>query len=105
MNFTITQAAADRINSAIKTKGAGLRIYVEGGGCSGFQYGFMVAETKDADDAVFEKDGAFVVIDIMSAPYLEGAELDFEKDLMSESFIIRNPSATTTCGCGESFGV
>lgn len=107
MNFTITSAAAEKINELINgnPNARGLRVYVEGGGCSGFQYGFMYAETKDDDDTVFEKDGAHVVIDIMSAPYLEEAVLDFEKDVMSEHFVIRNPNAQTKCGCGHSFSV
>src|SRR5918999_1279490 len=80
----------------------GLRIYVQGGGCSGFSYGMVLDEPTD-DDQIFEKDGIKVIIDPMSMRYLEGAEVDYKEDLMGGGFAIKNPNATSTCGCGHSF--
>ena len=87
-----------------------LRVYVTGGGCSGFQYGFVFEETINADDTVvsrtLDKDGApevLLLVDPMSLQYLEGSEIDYKEDLEGAQFIIRNPNATTTCGCGSSF--
>ena len=82
-----------------------LRIFIEGGGCSGFQYGFEFAEQPADDDAIVEKDGVKMVVDPMSYQYLMGAEVDYKNDLQGARFIINNPNATTTCGCGSSFGV
>jgi len=80
----------------------GLRIYVQGGGCSGFSYGMVLDEAADGDQ-VFEKEGVKVIIDPMSLRYLEGAEVDYKEDLMGGGFAIKNPNATSTCGCGHSF--
>ena len=80
-----------------------LRIYVSGGGCSGFQYGFAFEETAGADDTMLEKHGVRVLIDPISLPYLAGAEVDFEDGLDGSRFVIRNPNAKRTCGCGSSF--
>jgi iron-sulfur cluster assembly accessory protein len=82
--------------------GGGLRIYVQGGGCSGFQYGMVLDEVAEGDQ-VFDKDGIKVIVDAMSARYLEGAEVDYKDDLMGGGFAIKNPNAVSTCGCGHSF--
>lgn len=82
-----------------------LRVFVSGGGCSGFQYGFSFDETAGEDDTVVEKGGVSLLIDPMSFQYLVGAEIDYEEGLEGARFVIRNPNATSTCGCGESFNV
>lgn len=82
-----------------------LRVFVQGGGCSGFQYGFTFAEEQDEDDFAYEFDGVNVVVDAMSIDYLRNAEIRYQDDIMGSSFVIDNPAATTTCGCGSSFGV
>lgn len=82
-----------------------LRVYVQGGGCSGFQYGFTFDEQANEDDTVVEKNGVKVLIDSMSIQYLSGAEIDYREDVSGSQFVIRNPNATTTCGCGSSFSV
>ncbi len=87
-------------NAALK-----LRIYVTGGGCSGFQYGFTFDETVNEGDTVVEKDGVSLLIDPMSYQYLVGAEIDYTEGLQGAHFVIRNPNASTTCGCGSSFSV
>ena len=81
-----------------------LRVFVQGGGCSGFSYGFTFDNQQD-DDFVLEKEGTKVLVDALSMSYLEGAEIDFKKDIGSAQFIIKNPNATNTCGCGSSFSV
>jgi iron-sulfur cluster insertion protein len=80
-----------------------LRVFVQGGGCSGFQYGFTFDENQADDDFMIEQDGVKVLVDAMSMTYLEGAEIDYKKDLTSAQFVIKNPNATNTCGCGSSF--
>ena len=80
-----------------------LRTFVQGGGCSGMQYGFTFDEDKNEDDFDFDFDGVPVVVDSMSAQYLQGAKIDYKEDLMGASFSINNPNAETTCGCGSSF--
>ncbi|GAB6067997.1 iron-sulfur cluster insertion protein ErpA [Methylothermus subterraneus] len=82
-----------------------LRVYITGGGCSGFQYGFTFDERAAEDDTVIEKHGVTVLVDSMSLPYLQGAEIDYKEDLAGARFVIRNPNAKTTCGCGSSFAV
>ena len=82
-----------------------LRVFVTGGGCSGFQYGFTFDEIVNEDDFSVEKDGLTFLIDPMSYQYLIGAEIDYSESLHGSQFIIRNPNATTTCGCGSSFSV
>ena len=82
-----------------------LRIFVQGGGCSGFQYGFTFDELINEDDTLVQKNGVQLLIDPMSFQYLIGAEIDYREDLDGAQFIIRNPNATTTCGCGSSFSV
>ena len=80
-----------------------LRVFVQGGGCSGFQYGFTFDEETNEDDTVMEKNGVQLLIDAMSYQYLVGAEIDYKEDLEGAQFVIKNPNATTTCGCGSSF--
>ena len=80
-----------------------LRVFVQGGGCSGFQYGFTFDENQADDDFVIEQDDVRVLVDAASMTYLSGAEIDYKKDLTSAQFVIKNPNATNTCGCGSSF--
>lgn len=80
-----------------------LRVFVTGGGCSGFQYGFTFEDTANDDDTVVERDSVSLLIDPMSLQYLAGAEIDYTEGLQGSQFVIRNPNATTTCGCGSSF--
>jgi len=87
-------------NPAIK-----LRVFVQGGGCSGFQYGFTFDEDQNEDDFVIEKNNVSVMIDSMSYQYLMGSVIDYREDLQGSQFVINNPSATSTCGCGSSFSV
>lgn len=82
-----------------------LRVFVQGGGCSGFQYGFTFDEDINDDDTVLVKDGVRLLVDSMSLQYLIGAEIDYKDDLEGSQFVIKNPNATTTCGCGSSFSV
>ena len=82
-----------------------LRVFVSGGGCSGFQYGFTFDEVANEDDTVLNKNGVQLLIDPMSAQYLMGAEIDYTEGLEGSQFVIKNPNATTTCGCGSSFSV
>ena len=80
-----------------------LRVFVQGGGCSGFQYGFTFDEISNDDDMIVEKGGVQLLIDAMSFQYLTGAEIDYKEDLTGSQFVIRNPNASSTCGCGSSF--
>lgn len=82
-----------------------LRVFVQGGGCSGFQYGFTFDEDKNEDDFDLEFDGVVVLIDSMSAQYLQGAKIEYTEDAMGATFAIKNPNAQTTCGCGSSFSI
>jgi iron-sulfur cluster insertion protein len=82
-----------------------LRVFVQGGGCSGMQYGFTFDEEQNEDDFDFAYDEVKVIVDAMSMQYLQGASIDYKDDLMGASFVINNPNATTTCGCGSSFAV
>lgn len=82
-----------------------LRIFVQGGGCAGFQYGFEFVEKAEDDDTRIEKDGVTFLVDSMSYQYLVGASVDYKDDLDGKQFVIKNPNATTTCGCGSSFSV
>jgi iron-sulfur cluster assembly accessory protein len=107
MNVTVTERAAKRIGDILKTEPAGtmLRVSVEGGGCSGFQYRFDMDHSRAEDDAVIERGGATVLIDSLSLGYLAGAEIDYVDDLIGASFKINNPNATASCGCGTSFAL
>ena len=105
---SITQNAVQRLATLIASKEKSnlmLRVYVQGGGCSGFQYGFEFEEQKEEDDFEFERDGVKVLVDAMSFQYLMGSEIDFIDDLMGTRFVVSNPNATTTCGCGSSFAM
>lgn len=104
---TVSDAAIARISTILKaTPGPNaLRISVEGGGCSGFSYRYDLTETGEPDDLVIERDGARVLIDQVSLPYLDGSVVDFVDDLMGQSFQIRNPNAVAACGCGTSFSI
>lgn len=101
-----TDSAAQKVGALIADEGNDnlkLRVYVSGGGCSGFQYGFTFDEEVNEDDTSVENAGVKVLIDSMSIQYLAGAEIDYKEDLSGAQFVIRNPNATTTCGCGSSF--
>jgi iron-sulfur cluster assembly accessory protein len=104
---TLSERAARRIARILSAEpgGTALRISVSGGGCSGFQYGFDLDKTRADDDLIVERDGAVVVIDPVSLPYMGGSEIDFVDDLIGQSFQIRNPNATASCGCGTSFSI
>ena len=104
---TLTERAARRIGQILEGEPAGsmLRVSVEGGGCSGFQYKFDFTGTKADDDLVLARDGATVVVDPVSVQYMEGAEIDYVDDLIGASFRVNNPVATASCGCGTSFSV
>ncbi|MEM6406352.1 MAG: iron-sulfur cluster insertion protein ErpA [Pseudomonadota bacterium] len=106
--LVFTQAAAGKVAELIEEEGnpeLKLRIYIQGGGCSGFQYGFTFDETLQEGDESVMTDGVTLLIDPMSAQYLTGAEVDYSEGLQGAQFVIRNPNATTTCGCGSSFSV
>lgn len=106
-SFTVTERAARRIAQilAAETKPSVLRVSVEGGGCSGFQYKFDIQEAPAPDDMVIEQDGAKVVVDPVSLQYMDGSALDYVNDLIGASFKIENPQATAACGCGTSFSL
>lgn len=101
-----TESAASKVKSLIEEEGNSnlkLRVFVSGGGCSGFQYGFTFDEAVNEGDTSVEKNGVTLLIDPMSYQYLVGAEIDYTEGLEGAQFVIRNPNATTTCGCGSSF--
>lgn len=104
---TMTERAARRIGEILRTEpsGAMLRVSVEGGGCSGFQYKFDVERAKGEDDIVLARDGATVLIDSVSLQYLAGSEIDYVDDLIGASFKVNNPQAKASCGCGTSFSL
>ena len=106
--IVFTESAAAKVADLIAEEGNPdlmLRVFVQGGGCSGFQYGFTFDEVKNEDDTTLSKNGVSLVIDPMSFQYLVGAEIDYKEDLQGAQFVIKNPNATTTCGCGSSFSV
>ncbi len=105
--ITLSERAARRISRILSGEpdGTVLRVSVSGGGCSGFQYGFDLERTRASDDIVVERDGAVVVIDPVSLPYMGGSQIDFVDDLIGQSFQISNPNATASCGCGTSFSI
>ncbi|MBY0568872.1 MAG: iron-sulfur cluster assembly accessory protein [Hyphomonadaceae bacterium] len=106
-DIALTATAAERIKSIVAAEpaGAGLRVAVEGGGCSGFQYEIGVAPSANADDVVIERDGARLFVDPVSLPFLLGSQVDWVDELIGASFKIKNPNATSACGCGVSFAV
>lgn len=106
--ITVSDSAVKRIAHLMKQEGsdgAMLRVTVSGGGCSGFQYGFSFDDAVNGDDRLFGRDGVTVVIDEISLELLEGAEIDFVEDLAGSAFAIRNPNASSSCGCGTSFAI
>ncbi|MBU6258650.1 MAG: iron-sulfur cluster insertion protein ErpA [Burkholderiales bacterium] len=103
-----TDSAARKVKDLVDEEGnpdLKLRVFVQGGGCSGFQYGFTFDEVVNEDDTQMAKNGVTLLIDAMSLQYLGGAEIDYKEDLQGAQFVIKNPNATTTCGCGSSFSV
>jgi iron-sulfur cluster assembly accessory protein len=106
-DVALTQAAAARIKAVVAAEpaGAGLRVAVEGGGCSGFQYNIAVAPGAEPRDPVVERDGARLFVDPVSLPFLLGAEVDWVEELIGASFKVKNPNAKSGCGCGVSFSV
>ncbi len=103
-----TQAAATKVRELILEEAnpaLKLRVYITGGGCSGFQYGFTFDEQIEEGDVAVSRDDVTLVIDPLSFQYLEGAEVDYSESLQGARFVIRNPNAATTCGCGSSFGI
>lgn len=104
--LVFSDAAAAKVRELIDEEGNAalkLRVFVQGGGCSGFQYGFTFDEVVNEDDTTMERNGVTLLIDAMSYQYLVGAEIDYKEDLEGSQFVIKNPNATTTCGCGSSF--
>lgn len=104
--FLFTDSAAVKVGELIReedNENLKLRVYITGGGCSGFQYGFTFDEEIADDDTMIEKKGVTVLIDSMSIQYLEGAEIDYKESVEGSQFVVRNPNAVTTCGCGSSF--
>jgi iron-sulfur cluster insertion protein len=106
--IVFTEAAASKVAALIQEEGNPelmLRVYIQGGGCSGFQYGFTFDENENEGDVRVVTNGVTLLIDPMSMQYLMGAEIDYSEGLQGAQFVIRNPNATTTCGCGSSFSV
>ena len=104
----VSDAAVSRIKQLIANKGQGdlkFRVHIQGGGCSGFQYGFQLDEQMLEDDIVLKHDGVDVLVDPLSMQYLQDAEVDFKNDLQGSRFFVDNPNAETTCGCGSSFSI
>ena len=106
-SMTVSDRAVRQIARLIAQEGgkAMFRVSVSGGGCSGFQYGFTLDDARAEDDLVIERDGAVVLVDTVSLAYLAGSELDYVEDLIGASFQMRNPNATSSCGCGTSFAI
>ena len=104
----VSDSAVAKVRSLIEEEGNNdlkLRVYVTGGGCSGFQYGFTFDEAVADDDSIVERDGVKVLVDAMSYPYLLGSRVDYEEGLQGAKFVIQNPNAASTCGCGSSFSI
>ena len=104
--LVFTEAAANKVKQLIDEEGnpeLKLRVFVSGGGCSGFQYGFTFDEVTNEDDTAMEKNGVTLLVDAMSYQYLVGAEIDYTEGVEGAQFVIKNPNATSTCGCGSSF--
>ncbi|HEN8712057.1 MULTISPECIES: iron-sulfur cluster insertion protein ErpA [Pseudomonas] len=103
-----THGAAQKVKTLVSEEGNDrlkLRVFVTGGGCSGFQYGFTFDEDVAEDDTIVEREGVSLVVDPMSFQYLAGAEVDYQEGLEGSRFVIKNPNAATTCGCGSSFSI
>lgn len=104
----ITESAASRVRELIKTRGGAdlkLRVFVQGGGCSGFEYGFQLDDVRAEDDTEVDAGGVSVLVDALSLQYLDGATIDFRNDLQGMRFVVTNPNASSTCGCGSSFAI
>lgn len=106
-SMSVSESAAKQIAKILsgEPEGTMLRISVEGGGCSGFQYNFTLDDARTDDDLVIERDGATVLVDTVSLMYMAGSELDYVDDLIGQSFQVKNPNATAACGCGTSFSI
>lgn len=104
---TLSDRAAAQVSKVLSREAPGsfLRVSVNGGGCSGFQYAFDIVTDREADDLALERDGAVVLIDPVSIDYMRGARIDYVNDLIGQSFKIENPNATASCGCGTSFAL
>ena len=108
MNIQMSARAADKVSELIQDEGNDelkLRVFVTGGGCSGFSYGFTFDDDIAQDDTVVKRSGVTMVVDPMSYQYLVGAEVDFREDLQGSQFVVTNPNASSTCGCGNSFAI
>ena len=106
--ITVTESAASKIKDLLAEENkaeSGLRVFVQGGGCSGFQYGLMIEENGGVGDQTYESNGIKLYVDPVSLSYLKGAEVDFVDTITGGGFTIKNPNATSTCGCGSSFNV
>ncbi|MBL28809.1 MAG: iron-sulfur cluster insertion protein ErpA [Rhodospirillaceae bacterium] len=106
--LSMTDGAASRINRIVEEEGLpglALRVSVSGGGCSGFQYGFTLDDARNADDLSLEHDGATIVVDEMSLSLLQGSQIDWQESLEGATFVVKNPNATASCGCGTSFSI
>lgn len=106
--LVFTDTAANKVKSLVEEEqnpNLKLRVYITGGGCSGFQYGFTFDEKTNEDDLIIEKNGVALVVDPMSLQYLVGGTIDYTEGLQGSRFVVDNPNATTTCGCGSSFSV
>ncbi len=106
--IVLSERAADKVRRLMDAEGnpaLKLRVFITGGGCSGFSYGFTFDEEVAEDDAVVERDGVTMVVDALSYPYLTGAQVDYQEDLQGAQFVVANPNAAATCGCGNSFAI
>lgn len=106
--ISVTSSAVDKLKGLVNEEqnaNQNLRVYITGGGCAGFSYGFKFDNGINEMDTIIEKDAVKVVIDSLSIQYLDGSELDYQESLMGSRFVINNPNATTTCGCGSSFSI
>lgn len=107
-NIAFSDRAASKVKHLIEADGDAslrLRVFVTGGGCNGFSYGFTFDDEVAEDDAVIDREGVFMVVDAMSYPYLDGSEVDYVEDLNGAQFVVTNPNAAATCGCGNSFSI
>ncbi|MDA1073448.1 MAG: iron-sulfur cluster insertion protein ErpA [Proteobacteria bacterium] len=107
-DIQFSDAAAAKVKHLIEDEGVPelrFRVFVTGGGCSGFSYGFTFDEATAEDDAVVEKDGVTMLVDVLSYQYLLGSEVDYKEDLQGAQFVVKNPNAAATCGCGNSFAI
>ena len=108
IDLKISPDAVTRVRQLLTSKDnpdVMLRVYIQGGGCSGFQYGFQFDEDAQEDDISIEQDGIKILVDMLSLQYLGGAEIDYKDDIMGSRFLVNNPNASTTCGCGSSFSI